>query len=218
MVASNRETCITECLKWEGGYSNLAADLGGATNWGITIGDARRYWKKDATPADVKAMPKSVAINIYTTKYWKTPQYDCDKLNAGVDLVVFDTGVLCGPGKAKKFLDASIGSQNDADTINKFMDQRLAFLKSLKTWSTFGTGWGRRVAGIRSKALEMAKAKPGHTGTIVGGTIAGGAVAATHVHNWLHIAEIASATILGALAVYLIVKYIKNRKQNVIVQ
>ncbi len=211
MVASNREACITECLKWEGGYSNDAKDPGGPTNWGITITDARKYWKKNATAADVKAMPKSVAINIYTTKYWKTPYYDCDSLASGVDLSVFDFGVNSGPSRAKKYLDLSVGG-TPSDTIIKLNDKRLAFLKGLKTWNTFGTGWGRRVAGIKAKSLEMAKSKPGAGSIIAGGTIAGGAVAATHVHNWLHVAEIASATILGALAVYLIVKYIKNRK------
>jgi lysozyme family protein len=32
----------------EGGYTNEAADPGGPTNWGITIFDARLYWKKNA--------------------------------------------------------------------------------------------------------------------------------------------------------------------------
>lgn len=210
MVSSNREACITECLKWEGGYSNDAADPGGPTNWGITIIDARKYWKKDATAADVKAMPKSVAINIYTTKYWKTPFYDCDKLNAGVDLSVFDFGVNSGPSRAKKYLDQSVGG-TDMATITKLNDSRLAFLKSLKTWPTFGHGWGTRVAGIKAKSLQMSKS-PSHVGPVAGGVIAGGAVASTHIHNWLHVAEIASATILGALAIYLIIKWLKNRK------
>src|SRR5690606_34928799 len=35
-------------------------------------------------------------------------------------------------------------------------DERLAFLKSLKTWPVFGTGWGRRVADVRRDALAMA--------------------------------------------------------------
>lgn len=51
-----------------------------------------------------------------------------------------------------------------------------------------------------------------HANAAAGGIIAGGAVAATQVHNWLHVAEIASVTILGALAIYLLVKWYKNRK------
>lgn len=211
MVSSNREACITETLKWEGGYSNDAGDPGGPTNYGITIADVRKYVKPRATAQDVKSLTKAQAINIYTTKYWKTPYYDCDTLASGVDLSVFDFGVNSGPSRAKKYLDASAGG-SAADTVTKINDKRLAFLKGLGTWHIFGTGWGRRVAGIKAKSLEMTKTKPGHSGPIVGGTIAGGAVAATHVHNWLNVAEIASAVILGALAVYLIVKYLKNRK------
>jgi lysozyme family protein len=65
MTASNREASISKTLTYEGGYTNDRRDPGGATNWGITIFDARLYWKHDASPADVKAMPKSVAIDIY---------------------------------------------------------------------------------------------------------------------------------------------------------
>ena len=35
-------------------------------------------------------------------------------------------------------------------------EQRLAFLKALRTWRTFGRGWGQRVAGVRATAAVMA--------------------------------------------------------------
>ena len=127
-MINNREACIKETLKWEGGYSNHPSDPGGATNWGITIIDARKYWKANATPADVKAMPLSVAIDIYTKRYWRTPYYDCDKLNAGVDLAVYDFGVNSGPARAKKYLDKAVGG-TDQETIKKLCSSRLAFLQ-----------------------------------------------------------------------------------------
>jgi lysozyme family protein len=34
-------------------------------------------------------------------------------------------------------------------------DERLAFLKRLKTWPVFGRGWGTRVAGVRAVSLRM---------------------------------------------------------------
>jgi hypothetical protein len=40
--------------------------------------------------------------------------------------------------------------------ITAICDERLHFLQSLKTWPIFGRGWGRRVADVKSKALEMA--------------------------------------------------------------
>jgi lysozyme family protein len=40
-------------------------------------------------------------------------------------------------------------------------DERLAFLKSLKTWPVFGAGWGRRVAEVQRDALAMAQGASG---------------------------------------------------------
>ena len=39
-------------------------------------------------------------------------------------------------------------------------DERLAFLKGLKTWPVFGAGWARRVAEVRAAALRMADVAP----------------------------------------------------------
>jgi lysozyme family protein len=51
---------------------------------------------------------------------------------------------------------AAIAKRAAADLIARLCDERLAFLKSLKTWSVFGAGWGRRVAEVREAALAMA--------------------------------------------------------------
>ena len=69
-------------------------------------------------------------------------------------------------------------------------DERLAFLKGLKTWPGFGAGWARRVAEVRAAALVMADvavegkapssgAQKGTTGAIA----AGGAAAAQFAHS-----------------------------------
>ncbi|MCL4252112.1 MAG: hypothetical protein KJ065_28450 [Anaerolineae bacterium] len=39
-------------------------------------------------------------------------------------------------------------------------DERLRFLKSLKTWPVFGAGWGRRVAEVRAFSLKLAANPP----------------------------------------------------------
>ena len=39
-------------------------------------------------------------------------------------------------------------------------DERLHFLRSLKTWPVFGAGWGRRVREVKSTALKMALDAP----------------------------------------------------------
>jgi hypothetical protein len=49
----------------------------------------------------------------------------------------------------------------DAESlVVRLCDERLAFLKSLRTWPVFGAGWGRRVAEVRRDALAMAKGAP----------------------------------------------------------
>lgn len=158
MAVENREFAIKATLKWEGGYTNNPKDPGGPTNWGITIADARRYWKSDANASDVKAMPLSVAVDIYRGKYWKTRYYDCDKLDSGVDLAVFDFGVNSGPARAKEYLNQAVGGTAE-ETINKLFDLRLAFLKRLSTWPTFGQGWANRCNDLRKVSLKLAGQK-----------------------------------------------------------
>lgn len=210
-MKSNRDEAIRETLRWEGGYSNHSSDPGGPTNWGITIHDARKYWKKGATASDVKNMPKEVAVGIYVNKYWKTPYYDCDNLASGVDLAVFDFGVNSGPSRAKRFLDKAVGGSSQ-DTITKICDARLAWLKTLRTWPTFGIGWGRRVAGIKRKSLEMANRSKvtAETSTAGGAIIAGGAAATQAPINW--VPWIIGGTIALAIISWLLVRWLRKDK------
>jgi len=49
-----------------------------------------------------------------------------------------------------------------ADFINKMCDERLRFMKSLKggsMWTKYGTGWGNRVADLRTYSLALAAGK-----------------------------------------------------------
>jgi len=69
MRATYSEAMRRGVFPHEGGYSNHPSDPGGPTNFGITIIDARKYWKPNATAADVCAMPKSAAEDIYRQHY-----------------------------------------------------------------------------------------------------------------------------------------------------
>ena len=155
----------------EGGYTNDPRDPGGPTNWGITIYDARRYWKSDATAADVKAMPKSVAEAIYWPHYAVPLCYD--DLPAGPDYAALDYGINSGVSRAAKVMQrlvgmnnvdgvigpatlAAIGRRDPEALVNAICDERMAFLRSLKTFSAFGKGWTRRVTEVRALALHFA--------------------------------------------------------------
>jgi lysozyme family protein len=159
MTASNREASISKTLTYEGGYTNDPRDPGGATNWGITIFDARLYWKHDASPADVKAMPKSVAIDIYRQKYWA--KMGCDA-RRGPDFVDFDYGVNSGVARATK-LRAKLDPQNSqARRLREgLLRQALLLPARLRTWSVFGKGWGRRVADVEATGVRMATGAAG---------------------------------------------------------
>jgi lysozyme family protein len=169
-MKNSYEDCLHWILAHEGGYTNHPADPGGPTNFGITIFDYRKYVKPNATAADVRAMRVDEAKIIYRARYWDAQR--CDELPAGVDYVVFDYGVNSGTGRSGKVLrrvlklpddssnvsDAVIAAARAADAralVIAICDERLRFLRSLKTWPVFGLGWGRRVAEVKSAALAM---------------------------------------------------------------
>lgn len=172
-MQSSYDRALAEVLEQEGGYTNDPQDPGGPTNWGITIWDARMYWKHDATAADIRAMPLSVAKQIYKSKYWDA--LSGDELPAGVDLVVFDYGVNSGIHRSAMVLQRLVGTVDDGkigpltlaatakqdpvELINKICDERLAYLQRLSTWPHFGRGWSRRVKEVRALSLELAKGK-----------------------------------------------------------
>jgi lysozyme family protein len=175
MAASCYDAALARLLVHEGGYTNHPADPGGPTNFGITIYDYRKYVKPGATAADVRAMKLDEAKSIYRAKYWDAQR--CDELPAGVDYAVFDYGVNSGIGRSGKVLrrvlklpdntsvvsDAVIAAARAVDAktlIVAICNERLRFLKGLRTWGVFGAGWGRRVAEVRSAALAMVAGAP----------------------------------------------------------
>ncbi|MGN6460298.1 MAG: glycoside hydrolase family 108 protein [Pseudolabrys sp.] len=173
MSASSFDAALARVLAHEGGYSNHPSDPGGPTKYGITIADYRRYVKPNATAADVEAMTLDAAKTIYRARYWDA--LACDGLPAGVDYTVFDYGVNSGVARAARVLrrkltlpesaadvEVSRASRGTdaANLIHAICDERLAFLKSLKTWPVFGNGWSRRVAEVRAAALTMAVQQP----------------------------------------------------------
>jgi lysozyme family protein len=171
MAVSTYDEALRRLLVHEGGYTNLPSDPGGPTNFGITIYDYRRYVKPNATAADVRAMKLDEAKAIYRTKYWAAQR--CDDLPPGVDDSVFDYGVNSGVGRSGKVLHRVVGLPDNTSVVTDEVlnavarrdakviivainDERLRFLKSLKTWPVFGAGWGRRVAEVKAFSLHLA--------------------------------------------------------------
>jgi lysozyme family protein len=250
MAARTYDDALRRLLAHEGGYSNHPSDPGGPTNFGITIHDYRKYVKPDASAADVRAMPLAHAKEIYREKYWNALR--CDELPLGLDYAVFDYGVNSGISRAAKVLQrllglpdngrmsdaviAAVRAQAGAGLIARLCDERLAFLKSLRTWPVFGVGWGRRVAEVRRAALAMAKgaadkdavspapgrgevpvAKTARKATTTAVIIAGGAAAqGAHLAGaaWPIVAVGAAATLVLALAGWVFWRWRQRRRQD----
>jgi lysozyme family protein len=157
-------------LKSEGGWSDNPADPGGATMRGVTLANFRRYVKADATKADLKKITDDQIATVYRRFYWDAVAGA--QLPGGVDYAVFDFAVNSGPDRAAKFLQGVVGAKIDGkigpDTLTKVKamlratviddvcDRRMAFLKKLPTWKTFGRGWTDRVHSVRADAIKMA--------------------------------------------------------------
>lgn len=220
MVAQTYNEAMARVYADEGGYSNDAGDPGGPTNYGITIADARMYWKPNATAADVRSMPKSMAANIYD-KHYAAP-LDYDALPAGVDYAVLDYGINSGISRSAKVLQQIVGVPLDGiigpatlaavnkmapkDIINAIYKERLQFLQSLGTWSIFGKGWSTRCKTGLVAALKMVdeyppQPAPKATKTIIATGTVGAATAAAsaypHYALWIGLATLA-VLIVGA--------------------
>lgn len=66
-------------LKWEGGFVSDPADLGGATNKGVTIGTYKEYRKKKGLPESTVEELKKLLDNEWTD-ILKTYYWDCWKV------------------------------------------------------------------------------------------------------------------------------------------
>jgi lysozyme family protein len=174
MAASSYGEALARLLVHEGGNDDDPRDPGGRTSRGI-LQREWDVWRRGhpGLPADVWRAPQDEIEAIYRQNYWNALR--CDDLPAGVDYAVFDYGVNSGIGRAAKVLqrmvatavDGEVGPgtiaatkrANAAALIAAICDERLAFLQGLRTWPTFGKGWGRRVREVRAAALAMV-AKP----------------------------------------------------------
>lgn len=171
------ERALAKVLVHEGGYINHPEDPGGATNQGITQKVYDDYRKTMGNkPQAVKLLSNTERDSIYRMRYWALIKGD--SLPAGVSYVVFDGAVNSGVSQSVKWLQRALGVPADGvigpQTINaarsndnhdalvrKICDLRLAFLKALKTFKTFGKGWTRRVEGVRAVGQAWAMGDTG---------------------------------------------------------
>jgi len=156
-------------MRHEGGFSNNAKDLGGMTCCGVTKASWDAHTGKSSSEADMRALTQEAVQPLYKARYWDIIHGDA--LPPGVDYCLFDCAVNSGPSRATKLaqsvlhlqVDGSLGPKtlaaiNAADPvefIEDYSQRRLDFLKSLPTWATFGTGWGKRVSDVEIQSKSM---------------------------------------------------------------
>lgn len=168
-MTGNFDLCLKLMLAHEGGYVDHPQDPGGRTNLGVT----QRVWEEwvghEVDEKQMRALTSELVAPLYKRKYWDVCR--ADELVSGVDYVVFDVAVNSGSGRAIKFLQSCVGvtvdggfgpatmaavnEQDPSELIELYSTKRLEFLQALKTFPTFGKGWGRRVAEVKAKALAM---------------------------------------------------------------
>lgn len=166
-------------LKHEGGWSDNPADPGGATMRGITLATYSKYLGRQATKAELRAIPDDHLQAIYDQQFWQPIQGDA--LPLALAITTFDAAVMSGQSRASKWLQSALGVTADGSigaatvgaarrcdltaTVKGACANRLMFLKSLPTWPTFGRGWESRVYDTQDEAIAAITAVPSqHTG------------------------------------------------------
>ena len=165
------EEALEHVLKHEGGFVNHPKDPGGMTNLGVTKKVWDEWIGRESSEDEMRNLKPEDVANLYKKLYWD--RVKGDDLPSGVNYCVFDASVNSGTGRAAKWLQEAVGAvadgaigaktlakvaAHDADSlVNAYCDVRLNFLKSLKTFDTFGKGWSRRVEGVRQTALDASR-------------------------------------------------------------
>ena len=155
----------------EGGYVNHPKDPGGATKWGVTQRTYTAWRRQKGVPrADIRLIREAEAEEIYREQYWQA--ISGDALPIGIDYALFDFAVNSGVSRAVRTIQKIVGVTSDGVlgivTLDKIQAtahhdarhshewlvvdlcrHRMAFLRGLRHWPTFGRGWSRRVVGNR---------------------------------------------------------------------
>ncbi|MCM5560326.1 glycoside hydrolase family 108 protein [Pleomorphomonas sp. JP5] len=177
-ITTEFDRALAKELILEGGFVNHPKDPGRATMKGITQAVYDTYRKSvGAGRQSVRCISDDEVRAIYRGRYWNLIKGD--SLPPGVGFVVFDGAVNSGPAQSVKWLQRALGldrvdglvgpqtlqavaAVNDHDAlIERVLKLRDAFLKALKTWSTFGKGWTNRLRQVLAVGQSWARGSVG---------------------------------------------------------
>lgn len=161
------EDRLTICMKYvfgeEGGYVNNPNDKGGATKYGVTQKTYDAWLKRhNLAHQHVKELQMERAHKIYRG-YWDAAR--CALAKPPLDLILFDTAINFGAGRAIEFLqkalnvkadkvfgpsthDAFVASDSHKTLAESIVNQRVAYrhmrVKKDPTQKVFLKGWLNR--------------------------------------------------------------------------
>lgn len=171
------EKCQPVIEKWEGTFDNDPDDPGGATNFGITIGDLARWRKRDVSVQEVADLARPEARQIFTEFYWKPAR--CAELPLALAQMVYDTSILAGLGRGGRTLQQALNKQGAGlavdgiigpatvnaarrgdveQAVGDFAEIAEAYLRGRPGFGKYGRGWMNRLNEVKSVALGFARA------------------------------------------------------------
>jgi hypothetical protein len=160
------EQAIRIVLTKEGGFSNHAADTGGATIYGIASEHNPVEYRRimDALRRGDSAEAKSIVYDTYKRKYWDRLNLDNLNLSPEAKLVAFDASVNQGPEYARQLIGRTNG---DVDAmLQERMNRYYAIVDRNSSQAVFLRGWTNRIAGI-SGIVEGSQRLRGQEGSIL---------------------------------------------------
>lgn len=142
-------TCLDFIYKMEGGFVNDPQDKGGMTFKGI----CRKYYPDLKVWETIdEFLPNKNLINslvsteiddVYKKEYWD--RCNCDLIEEPLDLIIFDTAVNMGVGRAKQFLRKT----TDPDLyLYLRLDYYKEICKNNPSQNKFLKGWTNRILSL----------------------------------------------------------------------
>lgn len=161
--------CLAFVARWEGGWSDHAADRGGKTKFGITEKTWDAYAYRHGIVASVRDITLEQAHDVYAEGYW-VPSHACD-CAPGLDLAVLDFAINSGVHRAVTYLQvllgvtsdgvwgpntaAALASANPLAVARELCNEREALFRAIVTHdpsqAVFLKGWLARVNALRSQ-------------------------------------------------------------------
>lgn len=156
---------IERVLGHEGGFTLNRKDRGNWTSGIVGVGKLKgTKWGISAMSyphLDIASLTREQAIAIYRRDFWDAVKGD--QLPPMLAYQALDVAVNHGPDRGRRLLQraarvvddgiigpitlAALKRSDPNDLTFLFLAERLEFYTTLSTWSEFGKGWARRVAG-----------------------------------------------------------------------